>query len=270
MASLSNIAVASPSGGQPASTVAATSPKPDPPPLPAVEPALITRHEFNQALEDGWHFRDHRPTEKNFEHGHAGGDGYGQANYPVTLSPGSGPIQLRRTWDATEEVTVETRWQVSPNFHYQTGSRAKKIWFLEAPLVNPIYLALGGHNEIALMTQSTAEGRDGATRMQGGRIEPGRIYDLKVHIKLNSTSPDGRSKPDGVATVWLDDERVIHRVDLRFRGEDSPQASTGRYFRAGDGITGLRWNPTWPGGGKPPRELMWERLYGISVLRGGH
>jgi hypothetical protein len=235
---------------------------------PGELPGLITRHGFREALEDGWHFRDDAPMEKNFQLGEKDGDGYGQANYTTSLEPGSGPIQLRRTWKAVNEVTVTMRWQVSPNMNYKTGSGAKKIWFLESALANPIYLALVGDDEIAFMTQGTAEPGDGAARIQGGHINPGQTYDMKIYVKLNSVTPDGSSKPNGIATVWLDGNRIIHSTDMRFRGEDSPQASTGRYFTATDGITGLRWNPTWPGGGEAPVEPMWERLYDIKVSRG--
>lgn len=235
---------------------------------PSETPGLITRHSFTAPLEDGWHFRDDAPTEKNFRHGEMNGDGYGQANYPTSLAPGTGPIQLRRTWNEVNEVTVRMRWQVSPNMDYKTGSGVKKIWFLESPRVNPIYLALAGDDAIAIMTQSTAEPGDGAVRIQGGHVRPGQVYDVKVYVKLNSVTADGMSKPNGIATVWLDGERIIHRTDLRFRGEDSPAATSGRYFRATDGISGLRWNPTWPGGGDAPAEPMWERLYDISVSRG--
>lgn len=229
---------------------------------------VITRHAFTVPLEDGWHFRNDAAMEKNFEHGELGGDGYGQANYPVTLSPGTGPIQLRRSWHAVEEVTVTMRWQVSSNMNYQTGSQVKKIWFLETPITNPIYLALAANNKISFMTQRTSEPGDGAEREDGGYVTPGQIYDLKVYVKLNSVTKGGDSKPDGIATVWLDGQQIIHRTDLRFRGEDSPQRSSGKYFAAHDGITGIRWNPTWPNGGDSPAQPMWERLYYITVARG--
>lgn len=232
---------------------------------------LITRHGFTEVLEDGWHFRNDAPIVENFEHGELDGDGYGQANYATSLRPGSGPIQLRRSWGAgVDEVTVTMRWQVSPNMDLETGdgSDAKKIWFLEAPLTNPIYLALTANHEIAFKTQRTAEVDDGAARIQGGYAEPGQIYDLKIYVKLNTVTKSGSSRPDGIATVWLDGERIINKSDMRFRGEDSPLKSTGQYFRSKDGITGIRWNPTWPKGGASPPEPMWERLYSIEVSRG--
>lgn len=245
-----------------------TSPASFEPGSPSETPGLITRHGFREALEDGWHFRNDVPMEENFQLGEKDGDGYGQANYTTSLEPGSGPIQLRRSWNEVEEVTVRMRWQVSPNMKYQTGSGVKKIWYLESPIANPIVLALVGDYGMAIITQGTAESGDGAVRIQGGRIEAGRIYDLEVYVKLNSVTAEGKSKPNGIATVRLDGQRIIHRTDLRFRGEDSPLASTERYFRATDGITGLRWNPTWPGGGDAPVEPMWERLYDIKVSRG--
>lgn len=254
--SYSNIVAATPGTGGVASTVVSAADE------------LITRHTFTETLEDDWHFRNHAPAERNFEHGDTLGDGYGQANYPVTLRPGTGPIQLRRSWDAVDEITVTMRWQVSPNMEHRTGSQVKKIWFLEAPLTNPIFLALAANGRVALMTQRTAEQGDGAARMQGGHVTAGQIYDLKVYVKLNSVTAANSSNPDGIATVWLDGRRIMHRTNLRFRGEDSPQRPSGRYFGAHDGITGIRWNPTWPNGGDSPTEPMWERLYSIAVSRG--
>ncbi|MFQ5530170.1 MAG: Ig-like domain-containing protein [Gemmatimonadota bacterium] len=230
---------------------------------PSAPAGLITRHTFEAPLENGWTERG----EGNYSNGVLNGDGYGQATYGTNLCVGCGPVQVRRGFDQVDELTVRMRWQVSENMDHRTGSKIKKIFFLENSTTNSIYLALVGDGyQLALITQSTAES---ASRQQGGPgITPGRIYDVELHIKLNSVDANGNSRPDGIGTVWLDGQRIIHRTDFRFRGEDSPQRDSGKYFSANEGIRGIRWNPTWPNGGDPPAERMWERMYDIGVWSG--
>lgn len=235
-----------------------------PAPAPSGGEGIITRHTFSEPFEDGW---SGAPVGSNYAVGTENDDGYGQANYWPSLCVGCGPILVRRGFTEMDEVTVKMRWQVSKNMDHRTGSKVKKIFFLENPKTNPIYLALAGdHYQLALFTQSTAES---ATRTQAGPgITPGQIYDVELYIKLNSVDANGNSNPDGIGTVWLNGERIIHRTNFRFRGEDSPQRESGQYFAAHDGISGIRWNPTWPNGGDPPSELMWERIYDIAVWNG--
>lgn len=246
-------------------------PAPDPPDEP--EPGdLITRHTFGAKVEDGWH--DRGDGSYSIGEDDVGGS-YGQCLYTTSTRAGTGPIQVRRGWPQVDEVTAKVLWRVSPNMDTATGSQQKKIFFLECPTTNPIIVGFRSHTgetngTIFVALQSTSEPSGGSRLWQGGwkQVEPGRLYRLDTHVKVNSVNADGSSNPDGVLDVWLDGDRIVHADDVRYRGEDSPQKHSGRYFKDDEGISGFRWNPTWPNGGDSPSERMWERIYDIAVYAG--
>ncbi len=260
-----------PETGQASFTVISDGVDPDPPVPPSGN--IITQHTFTQRLEDGW--TEHQPPSGWYSIGIDSGETYGQALYTPSLCVGCGPIKVRRGFDDIDELTVELRWQLSPNFEHNTGSTNKKIFFLEAHSEgtgengpNPIILGAKADGRFYLNLQRTAEQPGGSRIATGGQWEPGRIYDVKLYIKLNSVDTNGNSNPDGIGTVWVDGTRVLHATDYRFRGDDSPQVSTGKWFKSSWGITGIRWNPTWPNGGDSPAENMWERIYNFTVFSG--
>lgn len=222
---------------------------------------VITEHTFTSSVEDGW-----AEPVGSFSHGTENGDGYGQANYGPNLCVGCGPINTWRNFtEEHDEVTVRMRWKLSPNFSHSTGSNQKKILFLSASGTDPIILGVNANGSFFFNTQRTAEG---ARIMYGGSWSPGVEREVVLYVKLNSVDANGNSIPDGVVSVWVDGNRVMHGTDWRFRGHDSPQFDSGNYWEPQHGISSIKWNPTWPNGGDSPSESMWERIYHLKVVSG--
>lgn len=230
-------------------------------PPPSEGGKVITEHTFASPVEDGW-----AEPMGNFTHGTEAGDGYGQANYTTGLCVGCGPINTWRNFsEEHNEVTVRMRWKLSPNFKHSTGSNQKKILFLSASGTDPIILGANANGSFYFNTQRTAEG---ARIMYGGSWSPGVEREVVLYVKLNSVDANGNSRPDGVVSVWVDGNRVMHGTDWRFRGHDSPSFDSGNYWEPEHGMNSIKWNPTWPNGGDSPSESMWERIYHIKVVSG--
>jgi hypothetical protein len=91
--------------------------------------------------------------------------------------------------------------------HYDPdGFTARYMWRPNGRLV--LYLYWAG--------QASSRQREGAQYAEdldtGRTLERGREYVLRQYVRLNRPG-----QPDGVVRVWLDDELVLERTDLKFR-----------------------------------------------------
>lgn len=175
-----------------------------------------------------------------------------QFRFPRGQKWGAAPVSVGKTWEPVRSVYVSFWIQLSRN------AGDSKICYLHWGDAFTFYLSTGGRRSPPHQRQSLAIFIQGGAPSLGGN-EPGGGQRIDTHapltpgkwhlVELLLTTNSSRRAADGALVVWVDGRKRTERTNMAYIG--------GNKRGARDGITGIRFNPTYAQAAKVPNPIAW-------------